>query len=70
MPLGRQLKLHFESRKFLVAILIILIATVSLFTGFLTGREWVESTGATMLFYGATNVGEHFATKPAKGDAL
>ena len=62
-------KQHFESRKFLVAVLIITIATVSMFSGFLEGREWVESTGATMLFYGASNVGEHFATKTEKTEA-
>ena len=48
------------SRKFTLALLIITVASLLVLLEQLTGRQWVEVCGATMLFYGASNVGEHW----------
>ena len=53
-------------RKYTIAIAIILLATALVAFDKLSGRQWVEACTATMLFFGASNVGEHWTRR--KGD--
>ena len=48
-------------RKFTLALLIITLASVLVVLEQLTGRQWVEICGATMLFFGTANAAEHFS---------
>ena len=57
----RYVKVDHGSRKFALAILIVAIASLLVVLRLLEGDEWVDVVGATMLFFGASNVGEHFA---------
>ena len=51
------------NRKFTLALLIVTVASLLVILDEMTGRQWVEIAGATMLFFGASNVGEHMMTK-------
>jgi hypothetical protein len=51
------------SRKYKLALQILYITTFALAFDKLSGQNFVELVGALMLFYGAANVGEHFAQK-------
>jgi hypothetical protein len=46
-----------------MALLILALAVLGLFTDKLDGDNFVELAGAVMLFYGAANVGEHFTKR-------
>jgi len=46
--------------------LIILLATALTAFDKMTGRQWVDIAGATMLFFGASNVGEHWSKRNTK----
>jgi hypothetical protein len=54
----------YRSRKFILAAGVILAATSLLAFGQLTGAEWVQSTGAALLFYNAANVSQKALVKP------
>jgi hypothetical protein len=55
-------------RKYTIAIIIILLATALVSFDKLSGRQWVDITGATMLFFGASNVGEHWTRRKGGKD--
>lgn len=46
----------YTSRKFILTVIIGLIATVALFTGFLTGGEWITINTLILGIYGGANV--------------
>jgi len=48
------------SRKFTITLLVITLASLLVILEQLTGRQWVDIVGTTMIAYGAANVGEHF----------
>jgi len=50
-------------RKYTMALTIILLATALIGFDKLSGRQWVDITGAVMLFFGASNVGEHWTKR-------
>jgi len=50
-------------RKYTIAIAIILLATALVAFDKLSGRQWVEVCSATMLFFSAGNVGEHWTKR-------
>ena len=50
-------------RKYTIAIVIIMLATALVAFDKLSGRQWVDICGATMLFFGASNVGEHWTKR-------
>lgn len=56
-------------RKYTMALAIILLATVLVGFDKLSGRQWVDICGATMLFFGAANVGEHYTKQQNKREA-
>ena len=50
-------------RKYTIAIVIIMLATALVAFDKLSGRQWVEVCSATMLFFSAGNVGEHWTKR-------
>ncbi len=46
----------YTSRKFIFAVIIGLIATVALFTGFITGGEWITINTLILGLYSGANV--------------
>jgi hypothetical protein len=49
-----------------MAMIIIVLATALVAFDKLSGRQWVDICGATMLFFGASNVGEHWTKQQSK----
>lgn len=52
---------RYRSRKFRLAVGCLLISAIALFTGFVTGAEWVTVVSLVIGLYGASNVGQVFA---------
>lgn len=52
---------RFGSRKFLLALLVILLASGLLFLKLLDGAQWVTVVGSALLFYSASNVAQKFS---------
>ncbi len=48
----------FRSRKFQIACFCIGISAISLFSGYLTGAEWLTAVGLVLGLYGGANVAE------------
>ena len=54
---------RFTSRKFQLAVVSIFLSTVGLFTGFLSGEEFVDIIPMILMFYVGGNVASQFAQK-------
>lgn len=53
---------RFLSRKFLLAAFVSGVASVAVFTGHLTGSEWIAAESLVFGLYGASNVAAKKAT--------
>lgn len=53
------------SRKFILSVMIIIVASAALFAGVLSGSEFVAAASFIMGLYGATNSANAFATAKA-----
>jgi hypothetical protein len=62
------MKVFYGWRKFALALLIFGAATVLLLLRYITSDQWVNISGAVMLFYGTTNAASKFASK-SSGEA-
>ena len=54
---------RYTSRKFYLAAASIIMSAAGLFTGFLSGEEFVDIIPMILMFYGASNVASQFAQK-------
>jgi len=50
-----------KSRKFILSILLVVGATLGLFTGDVTWGQWLNFSQIILAIYGVSNVGEHFS---------
>lgn len=55
--------MNIKSRKFIMSVSILLLATLLLAVKLLDADNWVTIAVATLATYGAGNVGEHFANR-------
>lgn len=53
----------FQSRKWLLVLLVQIPATVALFSGHLDGGQFTQISSVTLAAYNLGNVGEYFGTK-------
>lgn len=55
---------HVGGRKFLLAAVVILVASVALFLGLLDGGQWLYVVGAAIGSYSAANAATHWSYRP------
>lgn len=61
--ISAEAKDRFTSRKFQLGVVSIVLSAIGLFTGFLSGEEFVDIIPMILMFYGASNVASQFAQK-------
>lgn len=60
---GEVIESRFSSRKFQLAVASMVLSAIGLFTGMLSGEEFVDIIPMILLFYGSANVASEFAKK-------
>lgn len=58
--------MDYRSRKFLLALGILIVSAVALFTGFLDAANWVACASIVSGLYALGNVGERYVEKRGK----